>query len=159
MSKEFRHITRILGTNIDGSKKLAYGIIKIRGVDKHLAHAIIKVTKLDPNMRIGDLSDSEISRIEETIKNPAEHGIPSWLLNRQKDRETGKNHHIVGPDLTLTIKSDIEHMQKIKTWKGVRHALGLKVRGQKTRTTGRTGRVIGVTRRRILAAMAAKGRR
>ncbi|MHA1722752.1 MAG: 30S ribosomal protein S13, partial [Candidatus Baldrarchaeia archaeon] len=51
-------------------------------------------------------------------------------------------------DLVLTIKSDIDRMKKIKSWKGIRHALGLKVRGQRTRTTGRGGRTIGVTKKK-----------
>jgi small subunit ribosomal protein S13 len=66
-------------------------------------------------------------------------------MNRAKDLETGENKHLIGSDLLLRIKSDIEFMKKIKCWKGVRHSLGLKVRGQRTRTTGRTGQTVGVS--------------
>jgi small subunit ribosomal protein S13 len=44
----------------------------------------------------------------------------------------------------LTVKSDIDLMKEIKCWRGIRHMLGLKVRGQRTRTTGRTGITVGV---------------
>ena len=70
------------------------------------------------------------------------------MLNRRKDYATGQDIHLTGSDLVLTIKSDIDRMKKIKSWKGIRHALGLKVRGQRTRTTGRGGRTIGVTKKK-----------
>jgi len=75
-------------------------------------------------------------------------GIPNWMLNRRKDLETGKDLHLIGSDLEFRVKQDIEFMKSIKSWKGWRHSLGLKVRGQRTRTTGRTGRTVGVHRRR-----------
>ncbi|MEM2571081.1 MAG: 30S ribosomal protein S13, partial [Thermoproteota archaeon] len=59
---------------------------------------------------------------------------------------TGEDKHLITSELELTQKMDIERMIKMKCWKGVRHSLGLKVRGQKTRTTGRTGPPVGFTR-------------
>jgi small subunit ribosomal protein S13 len=64
--------------------------------------------------------------------------------------------------LTLSTKTDIDFMTDIRTWKGVRHSLGLKVRGQRTRTTGRKGRAVGVAKKIVMeaaraAAMAEKG--
>ena len=70
------------------------------------------------------------------------------MLNRRKDITTGEDLHLLGSDLTLEIDKDIKLLKKIRSWRGVRHALGLKVRGQRTRTTGRTGRTVGVSRRR-----------
>jgi len=69
-------------------------------------------------------------------------------MNRRKDRTTGEDFHLIGPDLALQKKEDITFMQNIRTWKGIRHSLGLKVRGQRTKTTGRTGRSVGVRRTR-----------
>ena len=47
----------------------------------------------DLNQRIGYLSDEEIERLEEAIKNPAKYNIPSWIVNRRNDYETGEDKH------------------------------------------------------------------
>lgn len=156
MSKEFRHIVRIAGTDLDGGKKLVYGLTKIKGIGVAMATSIAQVANLDPYMRIGDLSDEDVEKIESIIKDPLKYGIPARLLNRRKDLETGKDFHLIGPDLALRIKSDIDLMKEIKCWKGVRHMYGLKVRGQRTRTTGRTGKTVGVRRKAAMPKQEAK---
>jgi small subunit ribosomal protein S13 len=55
----------------------------------------------------------------------------------------------VTSDLIFYVRNDIEREKRTKSWRGVRHTLGLKVRGQRTRTTGRTGMTVGVTRRKV----------
>ncbi len=157
MSREFRHIVRVIGTDLDGSKKVAYGISKIRGVGPNFAHAVVRVSKVNPEARIGTLSEGEISRIEDAIRDPAKHGVPSRLLNRRKELETGRDTHLVGPDLALRIKADVDFMKDIRTWKGIRHSLGLKVRGQRTRTTGRSGKAVGVKKKVLMEAARAAG--
>ena len=156
-SREFRHILRFIGTDIDGSKKTVYGISKLRGVGPNFAHAVVKAARVNPEARIGTLSEAELGRIEDAIRDPAKHGIPPRLFNRRKDLDTGRDTHLVGPDLALRTKSDIDLMKDIRTWKGIRHSLGLKVRGQRTRTTGRSGKAVGVKKKVLLeAARAAK---
>lgn len=157
MSREFRHIVRVAGADLDGSRKLAYGLTKIRGVGPSIANAIVKAADLKPEIRIGNLTDAEVQRIEEVVKDPVRHGVPSWLANRRKDIASGRDTHIVGPNLALSVRSDIDFMRDIRSWKGVRHSLGLKVRGQRTRTTGRKGRAVGVKKKTLIeAARAAK---
>jgi small subunit ribosomal protein S13 len=90
--------------------------------------------------------------LEDIIKDPAKHGIPSRLFNRRKDIESGRDMHLVGPDLALRNKADIDLMKDIKSWKGIRHSLGLKVRGQRTRTTGRSGKAVGVKKKVLMEA-------
>jgi len=68
--------------------------------------------------------------------------------NRHKDPETGQDLQFIGPDLSLLIKTDINKMIQLRSWTGTRHSLGLKVRGQRTKTTGRTGRAVGVKKKR-----------
>jgi len=136
---------RIAGQDIEGSKKVAYALSKIKGIGINLAHVIIKLADISPNERIGYLSDAKIRKIENIINSLSSQKIPPWMLNRAKDLETGENKHLIGADLILRMKSDIEFMKKIKCWKGIRHSLGLKVRGQRTRTTGRTGQTVGVS--------------
>src|SRR5215472_7571471 len=160
MSREFRHILRFMGTDLDGSKKVVYGISKIRGVGPNLAFAVVKAARVNPDTRIGSLSEAEIGRIEDAIKDPLKHGIPTRMFNRRKDVETGRDMHLVGPDLALGQKADIDFMKDIRSWKGIRHSLGLKVRGQRTRTTGRSGKAVGVKKKVLLEAAkaAAKGK-
>jgi small subunit ribosomal protein S13 len=145
---DFRYIVRIIGTDIDGLKKLPIGLLKIKGINNRLADAIVKVAGFNPLMSVGNLTDAEIKKLENIIKEPSKFGVPIWLLNRRKDLETGKDLHLTGPDLTLSTRTGIKLMVESRSWKGVRHSLGLKVRGQKTRTTGRKGRVVGVRRKR-----------
>jgi len=138
----------MLGTDLNGSEKVVYALTLIKGIGINMANALVKKAGIDPDKRLGFLSEAEIRRLEAVAKDPAGHGIPEWLLNRRKDLRTGKNLHLIGSDLDLQVKADIDLMKAIKSWKGYRHAYGLKVRGQRTRTTGRTGKTVGVRRKR-----------
>ncbi len=150
MSEDFRHRLRVIGTDVDGTLKIEYALTKIKGISLSLANAILKKTGVSPDKRAGFLTETEIERIEEIIKDPAKGGLPSWLLNRRKELETGKDLHLVSADLVLKTKMDIERMKEIKTWRGYRHAYGLKVRGQRTKTTGRAGKALGVKKKALL---------
>ncbi len=152
MAEAFRHIVRIGGTDVDGNKKLAYGLAKIRGVGVNLARAIVQAAELEQAKKIGNLTDEEVQSIEQIIHFPQKFHIPSFLFNRKKDLETGKDVHLYGADLTLRQKLDVAFLKEIRCWRGVRHSLGLKVRGQKTRTTGRTGKAVGVKKKALIAA-------
>lgn len=154
-SKEFRHIVRFMGVDLDGSKKLIYGLTKIRGIGVSLSSAIARAADLKPDIRIGQLSDEDVDKVEEVISDPIKFGIPARLVNRRKDLEAGRDLHLVGPDLALKVKTDIDFMKDLRTWKGIRHSLGLKVRGQRTKTTGRTGKAVGVKKKAAIAAMRA----
>jgi len=149
-SKEFQHIVRIAGTDLDGTLKLNYALANINGIGITLANAIIRKANLSPEARVGFLSEIDIERLEDIITNPAKHGIPPYMLNRSKDTETGKDLHLTGADLALKIKTDIEEMKNLKSWRGYRHAYGLRVRGQRTRTTGRSGKAMGVKKKELI---------
>src|SRR2546428_8589402 len=75
MSREFRHIVRVVGTDVDGSKKVVYGLGKIRGVGTSFSYAVVKAGRVNPESRTGSLSETEISRIEDVIRDPAKHGV------------------------------------------------------------------------------------
>jgi len=149
MPREFQHIIRFAGTDIEGSQPVTYALTSIKGVGIKLANAIIEKSGISPEARMGFLSSAEVEKIEEIITNPVKYGIPVWLLNRRKDVETGKDLHLLGSDLILQTKNDIDQMKKIRSWKGFRHSYGLKVRGQRTKTTGRKGKAIGVKKKQI----------
>lgn len=147
MSREFNYIVRLHGTSLDGTKTLPYALCDVKGVGIRVARAIVKVVGLDPSLRLGNLSDAEIKRLDDALENPAARGLPAWMLNRRRDARTGDDLHMLTSDLTLRVKEDIDLMREIRSWKGERHARGLKVRGQRTKTTARKGRSIGVSRR------------
>ena len=149
MSREFNYIVRLHGTNIDGTKMVPYAITEVKGVGVRLARAIVKQLRLDATERLGSLSDADVKKLETAIDDPVSIGLPIWMLNRQKDPMTGDDLHLLASDLDLRIKDDIDLMRETRSWKGDRHSRGLKVRGQRTKTTGRTGRSVGVSRARV----------
>jgi len=148
-SKEFRHIRRLAGTDLDGTLKVNYALTKIKGIGITYANTITRKANINPQERIGFLNEIDIQKLEDVIINPTKQGLPLWMFNRQKDIATGKDTHLIGADLTLQIKTDIEEMKTLKSWRGYRHAYGLRVRGQHTRTTGRSGKAMGVKKKEI----------
>ncbi|MHA1234992.1 MAG: 30S ribosomal protein S13, partial [Promethearchaeota archaeon] len=133
---------RKLRSQVDGNAKIEYGLTQIRGIGMRFAQAIVRVAKIDNNLRIGAIPEKDLNRIEEIIIKPIENGIPAWMVNRKKDLITGENLHIIGNRLELSVRRDIDRMKRIRSYKGVRHHQGLKVRGQKTKSTGRHGLVV-----------------
>ena len=146
MGEEFKYIVRIADKDLLGEKRVAYALARIKGIGVNTAIALLRKLGIDPFQKLGSLPESELNRLDQAVRKLHEYGFDYWFLNRPRDPQTGENIHLIGSDLIL--KMDIELMRKIKCWKGIRHMLGLKVRGQRTRTTGRTGITVGVTRRR-----------
>ena len=95
MSKEFRSIIRITGTNLEGSRKIAFALTGIKGIGIRFASTIVKKAGIKPDTRLGSLSDSEVGRIEDILENPMKYDVTGWFVNRQKDRETGRDRHII----------------------------------------------------------------
>jgi len=151
MSREFQHIIRIAGADLDGTRPVAYALTNIKGVGIRLANTIVERAGISSGTRMGFLSDAEVKKIEDILEKPAKYGLSEWLLNRRKDRETGNNHHVIGADLVLQTKTDIDQLTKMRSWRGFRHSHGLKTRGQRTRTTGRKARAMGVKKKQVRA--------
>lgn len=148
--KDFRHIVRVVNTDLDGNKPIKHALRKIKGVDFMLANAVCDMAKVDKNKKTGILKDEEVKRLNEVIKNPTKHNIPDWLLNRRKDYETNGDLHVIGPDLKFVKQEDVKRLQKTKSYRGMRHAWKLPVRGQRTRSNFRPnkGKVMGVKRKK-----------
>jgi len=144
-----RGIVRIAEIDLDGSKKVRNAILGIKGVGKSLANGIVTASGLDSEALLGSLNDEQIKKLEDAIKNPSKYGIPYHMLNRRLDPSTRENRHLVSSELKLAVKSDIDFMKKIRCYKGVRHELGLPVRGQRTRSSFRTGIIVGVTKGKL----------
>jgi len=154
-----RGIIRIREVDIEGEKKVRNGLLKVKGIGKSLSKAFVTAAGLNPEAMIGSLNDEQIKKLEDVIKNPVNYDIPYYMLNRISDPQTGKNEHLTASDLKLAVKSDIDSMKKMRSYKGIRHELGLPVRGQRTRSSFRTGGIIGVVKKKQApgAAPAAAG--
>jgi len=142
---DFKYIIRIANSDVSGEQRLGYALTSIRGIGPRISNAIIKKLSLDSEKLAGELSDKNVDEIENAIKNVSEF-VPKWLLNRQKDYDTGDDIHSVSIDLKMALEDDINRMKKTKSYKGVRHASGHKVRGQRTYSNGRRGLALGVSK-------------
>mgnify|MGYP002832447900 CR=1 FL=1 len=136
MATEFKYIVRIMGRDLDGSRKVIQSLMDLNGVGYGISRAIVSTLGIDSGLRMGSLSDAQIQSVSELVAGFDQSGVPNWLFNRQKDSESGMSTHYVGPDLDLSLRTDLEREKFAGSWRGIRHSLGLRVRGQCTRTTG-----------------------
>ena len=154
---EFRYLVRLRGKDLDGRKKAVAALADLKGVGYNFAQAVISGVGIDPKTRFGLLSESQIKDIERVLNDTAALNVPQWAFNRKRDPESGETKQLIGSDLDLATKADVDRERNIQSWRGVRHGLGLKVRGQRTRTTGRKGKTVGVRKAALQqAAQAAK---
>ncbi len=92
MSQEYRYILRIMGTDVQGTLKTSYAVAQIKGVSMSLSNAILKKAEVNPDLRVGYLTESDVSKIEDVVRDPAKYNLPNWMFNRRKDSETGKDY-------------------------------------------------------------------
>lgn len=141
-------IVRFAEADLIGTKKIIPALMRVKGIGHALAGAIVQVSGIDTKKIAGKLTDEEIKKLEDIAMNPMKYGVPSFLVNRRNDPETGESYHKLSSDLIFTKKTDIDNMKKIQCYKGVRHQLGLPVRGQRTRSSFRTGSGVGVVKKK-----------
>lgn len=162
----FQFILRLLNTNVDGKQKVMYALTKIKGVGRRYSNLVCKKADVDLNKRYifmcilgtcrhlltprsaGELTTEELERIVTIIQNPTQYKIPTWFLNRQRDIVDGKNYQILANGVDSKLREDLERLKKIRAHRGLRHYWGLRVRGQHTKTTGRRGRTVGVSKKK-----------
>ena len=158
LSTQYENLIRILGNDIPGERKTLIGLTQIRGIGYMFANSMLQILKINPDSRIGTLSAEQVSSIEKMIQDPKSQNFPTWFLNRQKDVETGDDMHLVTSDIAFNLRNDIEREKGVFSWRGYRHMYGLKVRGQRTRCTGRKGGAVGVAKGgRVLPARGGAG--
>ncbi|ADD09203.1 30S ribosomal protein S13 [Candidatus Aciduliprofundum boonei] len=145
---EFKYIVRIADTDLDGNRPVIYAIQGIKGIGYRVAEGIVKDLNMDPKKKIGELSDEQIEEIRVLIEEKIEEMLPSWMMNHRKDYFTGEDRHILSTELDLQKQDDINRLKRIKCYRGVRHEKGLRVRGQRTRSNGRSGLTVGVSRKK-----------
>ncbi|CAO3630218.1 unnamed protein product [Mucor hiemalis] len=144
----FQHIIRLLNTNVDGRVNIQIALTSVKGVGRRFSNIACKKADIDLNKRAGELSSEELERIVTILQNPAQYKIPAWFLNRQKDIVDGKSSQVISNVLDTKYRDDLERLKKIRAHCGLRHYWGVRVRGQHTKTTGRRGRTVGVSKKK-----------
>jgi len=144
-TQDFKQIVRIAETDVKGDRQFLMALKQIKGIGFSMANAICNVLGIDKSQKIGYLPEEQLRAAEKLAKNPDK--LPAWMYNRRKDFETGGNKHILNVELKLTKENDIKRLKKIKSYRGIRHAMGLPVRGQRTRAHFRSGKSVGVKKK------------
>ena len=146
LGDDFNYIIRLADSDIDGLSRIGMGLTSVKGVGARTALAICEIAGVDKNMLGGHLDDSDLDKIRNAIEAyPTE--VPLWMLNRQRDIETGDELHLFSMDVTMTQDDDIARLRATKAYRGLRHAAKKRVRGQRTRSNGRSGLTLGVQRK------------
>tara|TARA_Y100000310_G_C20618378_1_gene781899 strand:+ start:1011 stop:1517 length:507 start_codon:yes stop_codon:yes gene_type:complete len=147
----FKHIVRIANVDIPGEKSVRISLTKIKGVGINFADVACTLAGINKQKKTGNLTDTEISKLNDVVANPESHGFPEWMLNRRKDYETGEDKHLLMGTLNFTKDNDLKRLKKVKTLRGMRHQKGLPVRGQRTRSNFRKskGKVVGVKKKGV----------
>jgi small subunit ribosomal protein S13 len=152
-ASEAINIVRIAGRDINGKYKIVDALRYIKGISSNLAGAIALLAEkkfgIAPSTPIGSLDEGAVEKLEEIIKEPGKFGVPRYMLNRRADIETGSDGNLAGTDLIVRTKQDMDSTIKLQSWIGYRRQYGQRVRGQHTRSTGRTGETVGVTKKKI----------
>jgi len=144
---DMRQIVRLVETNLDGNKPVQEAIRRISGMSFMLSNAVSRQCGLY-GKRLSSLSEKELKSLEESILNPEKIGIPVWMFNRRNEPATGRDRHLVASQLEFAHKMDINELKKMKCYRGVRHIQDQPVRGQRTRSSFRKGRAVGVRRKK-----------
>jgi len=145
--EEIKYFVRIRNTDLDGTKSVHIALTGIKGIGPHTSRTITALAGVDPRAVLGKLDDGSVERIAEAVETYIEQ-VPIWMVNRPKDIYTGEARHLLGTDLTMANDDDVNRMRKMRSYRGIRHETGQKVRGQRTKSSGRTGTTVGVSRKK-----------
>ncbi len=108
---------KIIGVNIPDEERVKYGLTSIYGIGRNNVEELLAKTDVDPNKRVKDLTKKEASRLIKAL-----------------------DGFVVEGDLKKRIRDNIARLKKIRSYRGIRHIVGLPVRGQRTKTNARTAK-------------------
>jgi len=145
--KDIRYFVRIRNTDLDGTRSVQIALTKIPGIGRISARAISRLARVNPLEVMGKLDDAGVDRLRQVVENYGPQ-VPPWMLNRPADPYTGEGKHLLATDVLIGKEDDVNRMRKIRCYRGIRHETGQKVRGQRTKSTGRTGTTVGVKRKK-----------
>jgi small subunit ribosomal protein S13 len=137
VDKDFRYFVRIANTDLDGNKKIAQALIKIKGVSFMFSNMLCKFAGVDKNTKTGYLKDDQVKKLDEVLDNPGKYNAPGWMLNRRKNYEDGKDYHVITGNLSFAEENDVKRLKRVRSYRGIRHGQGLPVRGQRTKANFR----------------------
>jgi small subunit ribosomal protein S13 len=140
---DIRYFVRIGQADLDGTKSVERSLTELNGIGRRAARIIADKAGVDRTATFGALEDDTIDEVVEVVESFADE-TPEWLTNHRNEFFSGETTHRIGNDLEITRRQDINRMKMIDSYKGVRHKRGQKVRGQRTKSTGRTEGTIGV---------------
>jgi small subunit ribosomal protein S18e len=147
-ASEFTHILRMQNTNVDGKHKVMFALRVIKGIGRRFANLVCKICQIDLSRRAGELTEAEMNKISDVLAKPLDYGIPKWFLNAQNHVKDGTYSQLISNNVDTRLREDLERMKKMRNHRGLRHFWNLKVKGQRTKSTGRTGKTLGVTRKK-----------
>jgi len=160
MEQPIKQLVRVVNTDLNGLKPVHHALSQIKGVGVSFSHLVCHLAKVDMYAKLGSLDEATIKKLDEVIRNPLKHGAPVWMVNRRRDFETNENRHVVTGDIDFVNDNDMKRLKKIKAYRGIRHMLGLPVRGQRTRSNFRKnkGKIhLGVQRKKVTQPAGDKG--
>lgn len=127
-------MARIAGIDLQDNWKVDYALTKIKGLGWALSKKLMVASKIDPKKRVSDLSSEEISKISGELEN-----------------------YTVEGDLFRNVRGNIQRLQVIGSYRGLRHSKNLPARGQRTKTNARTKRgkrkTVGAFKKEVLSKM------
>lgn len=145
--QETRGLVRLIDADLPGQKPIGAAMRLVKGVSFSMANAVCIILNLDPKIKSGDLNEKQLKDIENVLRNPDNHKIPQWMLNRRRDYDTGKDLHLLSNDVRFSKENDVKRMRMMKSYKGFRHGKGQPVRGQRTKAHFRKGSSVGVAKK------------
>ncbi|MDQ2973470.1 MAG: 30S ribosomal protein S13 [bacterium] len=116
-------MARISGITIPNEKQIKFALTYVYGIGPKTSSEILTTVKVDPTVRVKNLTDDEVSRIQDYIN----------------------DKHLVEGELQRIVTGNIKRLKEIKSYRGLRHSANLPSRGQRTRTNARTRRGKKVT--------------
>ncbi|HLB66442.1 MAG TPA: 30S ribosomal protein S13 [Candidatus Saccharimonadales bacterium] len=126
-------MARISGVTLISEKQIQIALTYIYGIGLKTSNVVLTKAKIDPTVRVKNLTDTEISRIQDVIN----------------------DDYVVEGDLQRIVTTNIKRLKDINAYRGIRHKANLPVRGQRTRTNARTKRgkkvTVGGTARKVAA--------
>ena len=102
LGEDFSYMLRMADTDIDGLKPLGTALTAVRGIGDRTATNICTTTGFNPGMKAGHLDGDQQETLRLAIENYAQT-VPLWMLNRQRDLESGDELHLSGQDLKLSL--------------------------------------------------------
>ena len=128
-------MARIAGIDIPRDKRVVISMTYIMGIGRTTAEKVIKLANVNPDTRVKDLSDEEVGRLRSIV-----------------DKMASTKDILIEGDLRREVAMNIKRLVEIGSYRGIRHRRGLPVRGQRTRTNGRSRRgpkrTVGVRRKK-----------